>query len=103
MCLLAGSEQSFNRGETVCKMDPFVRAINKLLCENGRKEYGQGLWLELWQENVKGFELEADVFDPLVGARYFAVFKNALPTIVRMDRCMALHLLISYFLSDPWV
>ena len=48
-------------------------------------------------------ELEADVFDRLVGARYFAVFKNALPTIVRMDRCMALHLLISYSLSDPWV
>ena len=52
---------------------------------------------------MKGFELEADVFDPLVGARYFAVFKNALPTIERMDRCMALNLLISYFLSDPWV
>ena len=39
-------------------------------------------WLKLWQENVKGFDLEADVLDPLVGARYFAVFKNALPTIV---------------------
>ena len=84
--MLAGSEKSFNRGEIVCKLDPFVRAINKLLCENGRKEYGQGLWLKMWEENVKGLVFEADVFDPLVGARYFAVFKNALPTIVRMER-----------------
>lgn len=43
------------------------------------------------QVHEAGHDIEtSDIFDPIVGSRYFAIFKNALPTIVRMERYLPL-------------
>jgi hypothetical protein len=52
----AGSTETINGREPTCKADAFVRAVIRLLCENGRKEYGNGVWRKMWEMSPLALE-----------------------------------------------